>query len=396
MPSPSPRVAVVGDGIFALAACAELLRRGYRVELCTSAAFPNPLAESTDISKIVRLDYGADALYTAEMERALDGWRRWNAAWREPLFHETGVAFLCREPMSPGGFEHESYRLLTARGHRLERLDAASIGRRFPAWNNRRFVDGYYNPAGGYAESSKVLRGLLAEIAEHERMAVWSGAVVDRVIERGSRVVGLGWPDGKTRSYEHVVIAAGAWTPALVPHLGAHLRSVGQPVFHLRPADAAAFSVERFPVFGADIARTGYYGFPVTASGVVKIANHGVGRAMDPDSSTRAVSAVEVAALRDFLRDALPGLADAPLDANRICVYCDTRDEHFWIARDPEREGLVVATGGSGHAFKFAPLLGEWIADALEGNSSPALDRFRWRTDLASARGQEAARHHAD
>jgi len=43
------------------------------------------------------------------METALDGWRRWNAAWETPLFHEVGVTFLGRTPMEPGGFEHESF-----------------------------------------------------------------------------------------------------------------------------------------------------------------------------------------------------------------------------------------------------------------------------------------------
>jgi hypothetical protein len=43
--------------------------------------FPHPLAESTDISKAVRMDYGADVTYTRLMESALDGWRRWNERW---------------------------------------------------------------------------------------------------------------------------------------------------------------------------------------------------------------------------------------------------------------------------------------------------------------------------
>ncbi len=97
--------------------------------------------------------------------------------------------------------------------------------------------------------------------------------------------------------------------------------------------------------------------------------------------------------LRAFLRDTFPGLADAPIVATRVCVYCDTWDGHFWIAPDPEREGLVVAAGGSGHAFKFAPVVGDVIADAVEGAASPLLDRFRWRTGAPPARAEEAARH---
>jgi glycine/D-amino acid oxidase-like deaminating enzyme len=165
-------------------------------------------------------------------------------------------------------------------------------------------------------------------------------------------------------------------------------------VFHLRPADPDAYRAERFPVFGADIARTGYYGFPIAGDGVVKIANHGVGVDVDP-AAAREVSAAQEQALRDFLADAFPGLAGAPIAHRRLCVYCDTADEHFWIAADPDRPGLVVATGGSGHAFKFAPVLGDLVADAAEG-APPALGgKFGWRPG-AAARPEEAARHHGE
>ena len=50
-------------------------------------------------------------------------------------------------------------------------------------------------------------------------------------------------------------------------------RISGMPVFHLRPADPSLFTADRFPVFGADISKTGFYGFPLhPRAGVVKIA----------------------------------------------------------------------------------------------------------------------------
>src|SRR5207253_9315181 len=158
--------------------------------------------------------------------------------------------------------------------------------------------------------------------------------------------------------------------------------------FHLAPRDPSLFGGERFPVFGADISSTGWYGFPLH-EGVVKIANHGDGRILHPSSPARAVTDEEIAALRRFLAATFPALANAPLLHTRICVYCDTWDGHFWIAPDPDRAGLVLATGGSGHAFKFAPLWGGLTADAAGGNVHP---RFRWRPDVHPPRSDEAAR----
>ncbi len=152
------------------------------------------------------------------------------------------------------------------------------------------------------------------------------------------------------------------------------------------------FAPERFPVFGADITTTGYYGFPINRDGVVKIANHGPGREIAPDSSERVVTSEEQTNLREFLSSTFPALADAPIVYSRVCMYCDTHDGHFWIAQDPERQGLVIAAGDSGHGFKFGPVLGEIIADAVEEKPNPILHKFRWRPELRAGSGTDVAR----
>jgi glycine/D-amino acid oxidase-like deaminating enzyme len=379
-----PNVSVVGSGVFGVTAAKELRRRGFDVTLFDPGPVPHRLAESTDISKIVRLDYGDDEVYTRLMERALDGWR---SSSLRPFFHETGVLFLRSSPLEPGGFEHDSFELLARRGHRLEGLDRAAILRRFPMWTVAH-ASGYYNPEGGWAESGNVVRHLAAE-ARDAGVRFIEGAAVARLLERESRVLGLVTDGGDEIASDFVVVAAGSWTPHLLPFMKEHLRSVGQPVFHLAPTAPSRFAASLFPVFAADISRTGYYGFPATADGVVKIANHGIGRAMHPDGPDREVAAEESSSLRAFLGDWVRELEGAPLASTRVCVYCDTHDQHFWIAPDPDRRGLVVAAGGSGHAFKFTPLLGEWIADALEGK---VVDRFAWRAPSGGG-GEERARH---
>jgi len=105
---------------------------------------------------------------------------------------------------------------------------------------------------------------------------------------------------------------------------------------------------------------------------------------MHPDDP-REVTADHEAKCRSFMRESLPALAEAPIIGRRLCLYCDTWDGNFWIDRDPERDGLVVAAGGSGHGFKFAPLLGNIIADVIEERPNRFAHRFAWR-----AKGQLA------
>ena len=152
------------------------------------------------------------------------------------------------------------------------------------------------------------------------------------------------------------------------------------------------FAPEHFPVFGADISSTGFYGFPLNREGVVKIANHGPGREMSPDSPQRVVTAQEDNEMREFVKSTFPALADSPVVYTRICLYCDTLDGDFWVAPDPQRPGLVIAAGDSGHGFKFAPVWGEIIADAVEEKSNPLLQRFRWRPEIRPGKQKEAAR----
>jgi glycine/D-amino acid oxidase-like deaminating enzyme len=131
--------------------------------------------------------------------------------------------------------------------------------------------------------------------------------------------------------------------------------------------------------WAADIARTGWYGFAANADGILKIANHGVGRRVHP-GEPRVVDPHQEGRFRKFLGHTFPDLVDAPVVGSRLCLYSDTWDGNFWIDHDPDRPGLVVASGGSGHGFKFAPLLGPLIADVVEGKPNPYAGRFAWRS----------------
>jgi glycine/D-amino acid oxidase-like deaminating enzyme len=380
------RIAIAGGGIFGLTAAVELAERGHAITVIDPGPIPHPLAESTDISKVVRLDYGSDADYVALGEQALAGWRRWNTEQR--LFHETGVTFLSRAPMQPGGFEHDSYELLRSRGHELERLRTDDIAKRFPAYRRGVYVDGYCNPVGGWAEASAAV-GFLAARAISMGVEL-RAARATRIEVDGLVVTHTNDAEEKRIDADLVLICAGAWVPRLLPELAGALHAIGQPVFHLKPEDPSLFAAHHFPVFGADISRTGYYGFPANRDGIVKIANHGTGIAI-ADDHERVTTAAQEAALRDFLADSFPALANAPITHRRLCVYCDTADAHFWIAAHPDRPNIVVATGGSGHAFKFAPALGPLIADIATGVAHPLTHKFRWR--VASRSRGDAARH---
>jgi len=382
-------VVVVGGGVFGVTAALELSERGHSVTLVDPGPLPHPDASSTDISKVIRPDYGPDVFYARLMRKCIDRWHEWNAAARRTLYHEAGFLVLARHDMRSGGFEHDSWKVLSELGHPLERLVPGELRRRFPTWSEERYPDGYYNPRAGWAESGHVVSWLLTR-ARSAGVRVIEGQTMTALQEGGSRVTGIATDAGEDHSADVVVVAAGAWTPTLLPWLGDVLWCVGQPVYHFRPDDPEPFRPEPFPPWSADIANTGWYGFPIQPDGILKIANHGDGIRLDPRSE-KVVPRETDEWFRHFLRENLTGIVDAPIVKRRLCLYCDSRNGDFWIDRDPDREGLVVAAGGSGHGFKFAPMLGEIIADVVEGRESPWTSRFAWRTPGRLT--TEAARH---
>ena len=384
-------VIVVGSGINGVAGAIELRKRGHKVTLIDPGPLPHALAASTDISKAVRAAYGADEDYTELAERSINLWRKWNEEFGIELYHEVGVMFVRRREMQPGDFEYESFKTLERRGHKVARMNSAQLWKRFPAWNPELFRDGVLELEAGYAESGRVVAALV-ERANSAGIELRESSKFSRLDEGDDRVKGIVLDNGECIAGDRVVMAVGAWTPYLLPFTKKFFRASGQPVFHLKPPRRDLFVPERFPVFGADITATGYYGFPLDRDGIVKIANHGPGREMPPESPQRAVTAKEEENLREFLFWAFPALAEAPIVYTRVCMYCETHDGNFWIARDPEREGLVIAAGDCGHGFKFAPVLGEIIADAVEGKSNPILEKFRWRPAIPVGTGTDVAR----
>jgi glycine/D-amino acid oxidase-like deaminating enzyme len=381
-------ILVVGAGIFGASAALELRLRGHSVTLMDPGPLPHPEASSTDVSKIVRADYGGDAFYTRFAHACMPEWHRWNSKAGQAFYHETGFLVLAEKEMRPGGFEHDSHEVMRSLGQDVERLDEDRLRRRFPAWTPGRYTDGYFNPHAGWVESGNVVAWLLT-LAREAGVVLREGEKMEALLEDGTRVTGIVTERGVEHRSEIVVVATGAWTPTLLPWMGEAFRCVGQPVYHIKPADPEPYRPDRFPPWAADIAKTGWYGFPAQPDGTVKLANHGAGFPVDPRGE-KIVPAEVDQKFSDFLASSLPGLAGSQIVLRRLCLYCDSWDGDFWIDWDPNHEGLLVATGGSGHGFKFAPLIGAVIADKIEGKANPWEFRFRWRTP--GDRRTEAAR----
>lgn len=381
-------VLVVGAGIFGVTAAQELNHRGHRVTLIDPGPIPHPLASSTDITKMIRMDYGRDDFYFDLMEAAFEGWDRWNTAWGESLYHEDGFLLMKKTPMTDGSFEMESFKRLTQRGHNPQRMDSGTLAANHPIWNADIYVDGYLNSRAGWAESGNVVQRIASSLAG-QGVDVREGHAFQHFIEEGSKIVGVVTNSGDAFRADVTIMATGAWTPAYLPYLSDVMWSVGLPVMHFQPEHIESFTPPTFRPWAADVSNTGWYGFPKDRTGVVKIANHSKGIPIDPIHDPRELPDDMEDKFRSFMAETFPSLADAPCVGTRLCLYCDTWDGDLWIDHDPNRSGLVVAAGGNGHGFKFAPMLGGIIADVVEKTPNRFAERFAWRERIGEERTED-------
>lgn len=392
MSLPSTRtVIVLGAGVFGVTAALELKRRGWAVRLYDPGPVPHPHAASTDISKIIRADYGADGFYADLAEMAMDGWEEWSRSWSYQPFDATGFLILSSHPLEDGTFEAESMKSARTRGHAVRELRGGEDPHPFPKWKDSPYGFGYVHPRAGWSPSGRVMttlseqaRAAGVEILEHRvARALESTPMGPRVILEDLRTSAR-----LTDHADQVVVATGSWTPEVLPELSDRVRASGQVTVHFRVKDPSAWAPPHFLPWTADIARAGWYGFPALPDGRLKVANHGPGLPVMP-GEPREAPEEPVERVRAFAATVFPELETAPVVERRLCVYTDTFDNDFLVAEHPDRTGVVVATGGSGHGFKFAPVLGGIIADVVESRPNPWAHRFAWR-ELGPSRTEPA------
>ena len=180
--------------------------------------------------------------------------------------------------------------------------------------------------------------------------------------------------DHTTYETGRLLLAAGAWSK----DLGGRQVEVLQPkwvaVHWLTPPDNRVFALKNFPVNFWQVPvdddpayPEGYkefYSLPTLApDGYVKIAFHNGLPDGDPATRPREVHENETAMIKEIIATHLPSLVDSPCRVD-VCFYMMTPDHHFFLGRLPGVQH-VYGAALAGHGFKFAPVLGELLADLL-------------------------------
>jgi sarcosine oxidase len=367
-------VAVIGLGATGSAALAALASRSRRVIGIDRYAVGHDRGSSHGATRVIRLGYFEHPSYVPLLRAAYPLWRELEARSGRALMTITGIV----EIGTPDS-ELVEGTLRSSRLHGLahETLDSKDVMARFPAFRVPENFIGVFQPEGGFLRLESAIEAMLAlarcagaEIATDEQvLAVEPRSDSVRVVTAR-----------RTVEAACTIVAAGPWLTSLLPDLPVAIRVTRQASGWFAPrdaSDAVLFAPGRFPVFLLQNQHGIYYGFPADGSRGIKVAkHHHFDEAVDPDRYDRVVSPRDEAAIRTVLKAHLPG-ADGALLAAKTCLYTMTPDGDFLVDRLPGHPHIIVASPCSGHGFKFAPVIGEILADlATVGTTAHDISRF--------------------
>jgi len=354
-------VAVIGAGVFGAWTAWHLGRRGKRVLLADAYGPGNARASSAGESRIIRMGYGADELYTRWSQRSLAQWKAFFASTGLQLFHETGVLWLASKEDARVRQAAETLRRC---GVSLEELSRAELEIRYPQIGLDGITKGLLEPRSGVLMARRAVAAVVEDAMR--------GGVEYRVAQIAEPHAAGAIGAVKTTSGERIeagtfVFACGAWLGKIFPDvLGSRIFPTRQEVFFFGvPAGDSRFAPPALPtwLFQEDQ----IYGMPDLESRGLKIAVDRHGERVDPDTQSRVAGADGAEEARRFVEQRFPALRGAPIMETRVCQYENTWNGDFLIDRHPEMENVWFVGGGSGHGFKHGPAVGDYVAERLFG-----------------------------
>ena len=367
-------VILVGLGGMGSATAHELARRGKRVLGLERHAAGHKLGSSHGGSRLIRQAYFEDPAYVPLVLRAYELWEKLEAETGRDLMTLCGGLMLGRR-----GSKVLEGSLRSAREHGLpcEVLEAEEVGERFPALRPDPGTIALYEARAGFVDPAAAMNAQLERAADLGAELRFEEPVVSW--EASGDGVQVETPTGVYEA-ERLVIAPGAWAPALLAEMDLPLEAERRVICWFEPGDdPGLFRPGNFPVFiwEPEDGNT-FTCFPLAADerGVKTVFFRAGGLPCDPDALDREVREEEIDFIRRYTRRRVPGLSGRCL-ATDVCMYTNTPDEHFVIGLHPDHPQVTLASPCSGHGYKFATVIAEILADlATDGVTQHPIGMF--------------------
>ncbi|KAF8852731.1 FAD dependent oxidoreductase [Acephala macrosclerotiorum] len=437
------RIVIVGAGVFGLSTALWLPKSGYtsvtvydQQPYTTNSYRDGADGASADINKIIRFSYGNEIEYQTLALEASKIWDEWNQQLADlktsgeeaglPPGMKAGDKLWFNSGMlrmsvgdKPDKFEQETLKSMEKeRGLREKQYEVGNESdlRRAQELGWAHKLDPFHRKEQGKPHVA-VLDSTAGFVAAG-RSCFWAihlcqqagikfvlgpqqGKLTGLISKPDGSVNGIETGDGKSHSAELVIVACGGWTPAILPETSGSIETTAGSVVAVQiPRENKElwdrYSPENMPVFTWGMKEgKGMYGFPRTEDGIIKFGYRATkwtnfeqvnGKTLSVPKTAYTskketnVPLISLNAVKGFISEFLPELTPLGINSTRLCWYTDSIDNSFLIDHVPSRPGLIVCSGGSGHGFKFLPILGREIVKIVEGKEKNVYgEMWRWR-----------------
>lgn len=353
---------VIGAGGVGSATLAELAARGLRVLGIDRFAPPHDHGSSHGQTRVIRQAYFEHPDYVPLLRRTYELWGELQQRAGASLLTQCGLL----EVGPPDGEVVGGVRRAAAM-HDLavHQLSAAEVADRWPALRVPDGLAAVFEQEAGYLQVERCIEAMLRN-ARELRAEVRTGCEVVRWQASGESVT-VTTAHG-VYSAGSLIVTAGAWAGSLLASLGVPLAPLVKTLYWYPVGDVPAAT--ELPVYLYELAGGVPYGFPSLDGNTIKVAEHTGGTPIDdPLKKPSAIDEADHRHVESLVRQCLPQFGGKPLQ-HATCLYTMTPDHHFVVDRHPQHPNVVFAAGLSGHGYKFAPVLGEALADLVTAGST--------------------------
>ncbi|MGH7477783.1 MAG: NAD(P)/FAD-dependent oxidoreductase, partial [Longimicrobiales bacterium] len=371
----APDVVVVGAGAFGGWTALWLRRLGASVTLVDMYGPGNSRATSGGETRGVRSSYGEEKLtWVRWANLAIERWKLWDEEWRDrleaPLFYTTGDVILRTNPEEP--MIRDTRAGWDRLGVPYEVLTPEEVRRRWPVIDTSEFATALYEPNAGVVRARRACEAVARAFEDAGGRVVIGRAALDGTAASNggqARVLVAGEPLPAGR----YVFACGPWLGKVFPDVMANrLRTpLGHVFYYGPPPGDQRFNWPNLPSYNVP-GVTGWPALPPDNRGF-RVRTGGQ-QPSDPDESVRWVPPEAHERPREVLRKYFPVLADAPVIETRACHYESSVSRNFIIDLHPAHPNVWIAGAGSAEAFKQGPVLGDFIAHRVLGETTDLAD----------------------
>lgn len=417
--SASPDILIVGAGIFGLSTALAYDKRHPEFKIVVIDRFepPVPDGSSVDTTRCIRFDY-TNGLYAELAHRATEVIKRDHDL--APLFHQVGMSFVFDGKTDKWGSHWnsqlenirsvtENFTLSESPEKVFYNIHGSTNGL---SEGNTKWNQAYTNFDAGFIEADNAMRLFYQKCRGYSQIAFQFSEVRNIVFEPGtSRAKGVQLNSGESLAAKLVVIAAGAWSAKLVD-----LRNVISNTcievawLDVTEAEEAKWrdmsittnlstGVNIFPPLRREIKvlrrSPGYKNTvevpnPEPWLGGVSTISFPRTQVLHPEDWMPAEAERE---LRLNLEEIMPSLANRPFSRTKMCWLTQTKTANFLIDFHPALQNVLLVTGGSAHAWKFLPVIGDKVVELVDGRLEQDLrELWSWKDKETGGDNGSAAR----